>query len=120
MNTLSTVKGAGNSASTIRYEYTDVKPFISYTYYRLSQVDYDGEKETFDVIAIQNESQIFYTYSKSGDNNIYLSSPSNFELYNMMGQIVRNGNEDVVYTEGLPQGIYVLKIGLYTQKFFIR
>jgi len=119
--TLAKVDGAGNSSNEIRYEYLDEHPFVMTSYYRLSQVDFDGVGETFDVIAITNESGVFYTYSKSEDNNIYLSSPEYFEFYNMMGQVVVSGSGNVIETKGLTQGVYILKVeGGYTQKFFIR
>lgn len=117
---LKRMNGAGNSNAPILYEYTDEKPFIMTTYYRLSQVDFDGVSEVFKTIAVTNENQVFYTYYKEGDINIYLSSPEKFEFYNMMGQVVVSGNGAVVETTGLPQGIYVLRIGAYTQKFFLR
>jgi hypothetical protein len=113
--------GAGNSTTAITYDYTDENPFIMTTYYRLSQVDFDGVSEMFDIIAITNESQVFYTYSKPEDNNIYLSSPEYFEFYNTMGQVIISGTGKVIETESLTQGIYILKIGIgYTQKFFVR
>lgn len=118
--TLTTVKGAGNTSTPSLYEYTDEDPYISYTYYRLSQTDFDGRNEMFNVIAIQNESTIFYTYHKQGDNSIYMSSSYDFEFYNMMGQVVRHGFGDSINTDGLTQGIYILKINDFTQKFFIR
>jgi hypothetical protein len=119
--TLTEVKGVGNSSIKTNYKFIDEDPYVMTTYYRLSQVDFDGKDEMFDTIAVENESGVFYIYSKSEDNNIYLSSPYYFELYNMMGQVVVSGSGDVVNTLGLPQGIYVLKIeGGYTQKFFVR
>ncbi len=44
--------GHGNSSTQIDYNAIDNQPFLGINYYRLTQVDYDGQKETFDIIAI--------------------------------------------------------------------
>lgn len=117
---LAVISGAGNSNIPILYEYIDEKPNVITTYYRLKQTDYDGNFTYHDIISVDNESGLFYVYLKYDDNNIYLSSPENFKLYNMMGQVVIYGNGSKIEADKLPQGIYILKIGSYTQKFFIR
>ncbi len=44
--------GSGNTSYQIDYSSVDNKPFIGINYYRLTQVDFDGQKETFDIIAV--------------------------------------------------------------------
>lgn len=44
-----TVKGAGNSTSTINYEAYDDEPVAGNMYYRLKQTDFDGQKSYSDV-----------------------------------------------------------------------
>lgn len=39
------VQGAGNSQDELRYEFMDKTPYPEINYYRLSQVDYDGQTE---------------------------------------------------------------------------
>jgi hypothetical protein len=53
------VKGAGNSHTPINYNYTDVTPFGSNSmlYYRLKQVDFNGEFEYSKTIAVSNNKQ---------------------------------------------------------------
>lgn len=46
--TVAEIKGAGNSSETIHYEFTD-NNIKSLVYYRLTQVDFNGEMDVFDV-----------------------------------------------------------------------
>ena len=115
------IDGAGNSSVEIKYEFIDQEPLVSTSYYRLKQTDYDGKYEYFDIISIENESQIFYVYTKEGDNDhFYFSDKQYFELYNMMGQKVDRGESNQIDVSGLNPGIYLLKIHGYTQKLFLR
>lgn len=118
---LDVIDGAGNSSQQLNYKSIDSAPYISYTYYRLTQTDFDGKFEYSDVCVTQNESSIFYTYMKPEDNTtIYLSSPYIYQFYNSMGQVVRSGEDYRINVSGLPGGIYILQINSYTQKFILR
>jgi hypothetical protein len=46
------VSGAGNSTSILTYEEYDILPNPGVNYYRLTQVDFNGESETFNVVAV--------------------------------------------------------------------
>ncbi len=46
--------GAGNSNIIINYFEIDNTPLLGLSYYRLTQVDYDGEQETFNIIPVEN------------------------------------------------------------------
>jgi len=48
------VSGAGHSTSIIDYFEIDNDPLIGLSYYRLTQVDFDGKQETFNIIPIEN------------------------------------------------------------------
>ncbi len=50
--TLGTVNGAGNSNAPLTYTLTDDRPENGLTYYRLTQVDFNGDSETFESIAV--------------------------------------------------------------------
>jgi hypothetical protein len=49
--------GAGNSTSKIDYTYRDYDFNSKINYYKLSQVDYDGKNETFNIISINNSTK---------------------------------------------------------------
>jgi hypothetical protein len=61
------VSGAGNSTSTLTYEEYDIAPNPGVNYYRLTQVDFDGASETFNVIAVE----IHDPFKKCDDEKYY-------------------------------------------------
>lgn len=48
---IGTVKGSGNSSTPVKYEFVDRQPLSGYSYYRLSQTDFDGTREYLGVQA---------------------------------------------------------------------
>jgi len=118
---LTRVEGAGNSNTPILYEIVDEDPFISYTYYSLSHTDFDGKVKEFDIISVENKKSVFYIYHKGNDyENIYFSSPYYYEVYNMMGQLIKSETGDSVYVGDLPSGMHLLKIGSHLRKFYVK
>ncbi len=63
------VQGAGTDLDGQAYRAQDFKPFKSITYYRLRQVDYNGDSKTSDIIAIATESTDFQFKIVSGYPN---------------------------------------------------
>jgi len=51
--TIGKVYGAGNSMSKIEYSFTDENPEYGVNYYRLIQVDYNGDSETFKPVSVE-------------------------------------------------------------------
>lgn len=49
------VQGAGNTQLEQEYLFSDYDFLPGTSYYRLTQVDFDGKSETFDIISIQND-----------------------------------------------------------------
>jgi hypothetical protein len=114
------IKGRGTIDLRNDYTFTDESPLKGINYYRLKQVDFDG--------------QYSYTRAESvirdGDGTISLfPNPTanilkiNFEdteqientiIYNMMGRVVKtiSGNQGKYEISELPQGKYILQIGL--------
>lgn len=52
------VKGSGNSSVEIEYNYTDDSPLNGFSYYRLSQTDFDGKKEIFNSVRVSIKSTL--------------------------------------------------------------
>ncbi len=50
--TVTMIGGAGNSYMTIDYCYLDTNAVYGVSYYRLTQVDYNGDSETFNTISV--------------------------------------------------------------------
>lgn len=88
------VDGEGNSTRTIDYEFTDIMPYQGVSYYRIKQVDYNGEFAYSDIISV----------SSSEDKNLRL-------LYsiNVTGQQVDYTYKGIVidvYSDGSTQKRY--------------
>lgn len=92
------IEGSGNSNSVNNYEFTDNDPQLNKAFYKLTQTDFDGQSETFDLVSIYcklNLRQIklypnpvsdaanFSFYNAQENNN-----PMNILLYNGSGQLV--------------------------------
>lgn len=118
-NYLTRIKGGGNMNTPSLYEYTDYKPFNGTSYYRLKQTDFNGSSETFNIIAIRNEMKPNYIVSL-GDKAIYLSDEYQYELYNMLGQLISHGKTNIINTSSISSGIYIIKVGVFTEKVIIR
>jgi hypothetical protein len=86
-------QGAGNSSIKIDYSFRDFTYEPTINYYRLSQVDFDGNSETFKTIVV---------------NNLGKSKQILF-LTNMLGQIVDDEATGILiihYTDGTSEKIY--------------
>lgn len=55
--TIGSVKGKGNSAENVTYQFADPNTETGYTYYRLKQVDFDGTFAYSQIIAIKGYSE---------------------------------------------------------------
>ena len=79
--------GAGYSSEVLDYELLDYNYENTVNYYRLTQVDFDGERETFDVISIDNSQ----------------NHKSIVKIINMIGQEVSSdftGARIILYSDG--------------------
>jgi hypothetical protein len=53
-STITKIEGAGNSSSKLDYSFIDYSAPQTINYYRLTQVDFDGNSKTYDPISIDN------------------------------------------------------------------
>jgi len=89
------VDAAGNSTITLNYLTFDEDPRVGINYYRLTQVDYDGQYETFTPIAVNMIS------SQANCDYVFLDM---------------NGKEVNLMTS--PAGVYIKRCGTTLTKFF--
>ncbi|MBI4947112.1 MAG: T9SS type A sorting domain-containing protein, partial [Bacteroidetes bacterium] len=132
--TVTTIKGAGNSNTPLTYATYDLSPYTGTSYYRLLQTDYDGQQKYFDPVAVSCIDEGTVSGNDFGLINIYLDKPGKeikiiynspkegeaiyLSFYNTIGQeIIR----ETVYTgtginsinisdPGLVTGIYIISI----------
>lgn len=111
------IEGKGNSNE--RQEYSVVDDNLEEeSYYLLSQIDFDGTKETFDPIGVQcSKKQNFMVFPNPADQFISIQGfgkNSNIRIFNSFGQQVfekqncfMNEKIDVSY---LASGVYFIEI----------
>lgn len=125
-NVLGKVKGSGTSAVAKDYHFLDVNPSTD-NYYRLTQTDFNGAKETFKVVYVRYKSSVLSNIKTVYPNpfndklsvSFYSSTekPVRFFLVNNLGQEIRSmvvqADAGVTTAEwrsldGIPAGTYSL------------
>ena len=88
------VAGAGNAQTLLSYSYTDKSPPGHTNYYRLRQVDYNGEWELSQTIAIQTESICSIAPNPADDQiqltlGTFAANAAQFCLFDINGRTVK-------------------------------
>lgn len=111
--TLGTVKGNGNSNEIIAYAFLDIRNPGGF--YRLKQVDYNGEFEYSSIIKVSTlQPEKVCIYPNPFVNEINLVIPEfegMVEIVSMEGKVLFTSTEKVLKTDFLKPGIYLLKVG---------
>lgn len=114
------VKGSGNSTQILNYFFEDNFPQKGLNYYRLKQVDYNGNYNYSQVIVVRNiQVTKCYVYTDEITGNLLLSCnlPQNVkaEIINADGRVLKLINitantENKIELQELKSGIYILRI----------
>ncbi len=127
--TIGKVFGAGNSQQILRYAFTDSNLIQGTNYYRLKQVDYDGQFEYTPIQVINNSAgrvdlntfrmspvpakdilNVEYRSPEDGDNSITVLNQMGNTVKNIDTEVTRGMNNFTIDLTDLPIGIYFLKI----------
>lgn len=129
--TIGIVKGAGNSTNPIDYKYSDNKPQNGIIYYKLTQTDFDGKSEQFDVISVNFESQasnwkifpnpsdghkLYITFdgiqlNKNKTINVAVYEMSGAKIFQIDLENFKETNSTILDEEHiLSKGIYLIKV----------
>lgn len=125
------VNGSGNTPNHSYYTCEDTNPYTGISYYRLSQTDYDGKSESFDLVSVnfkQNNhlEDLFSVYpnpnTQNGLINVVIDnsiSECTIEISDLLGKkyhsavlTSQNGNNhfQIEPTENYAAGTYVITI----------
>lgn len=125
---LAKVPGAGTSSDMNSYQFTDEEPWIGTTYYRLKQVDQDGQFTYSSALKITFENQFSNSLSvypnpvKEGNIQVRFGhdgETSTLVLRNLLGAEVRRmefvnsqvGIKRLIFDlEGIDPGIYIIQV----------
>lgn len=128
--TIGQVKGAGNSFIEQKYLFEDTRPLAGVNYYRLTQVDYDGTANRYDMLSVVYEQKInveIYPNPVS-DGPVYVeyylsdAGPVTIEWMNAAGQLLSRevktleaGNQRFQLSmDSWPVGLYHLRVSSST------
>jgi hypothetical protein len=131
-----TVDGAGNSSLVKDYTFVDANPLSGLSYYKIRQVDFNGQNESTEIRAVNNNggasAGTLFTYPNpliGQDLTIVYSNldKGNWEyrLVDITGKIVlaQNRTSDLnagtfnLNLEQLPAGVYLFQLNTQSQNF---
>ena len=124
---ISTVKGAGNTDHQTQYFTIDEDPITGVNYYRLKQVDFNGEFEYSDVVAVNilddfydllslfpnpTTGQTEVIFNSYTNENVLLSvmSSEGSIIVNTMIEATKGGNRFNLDLSMKPRGVYIVTI----------
>ena len=120
---IATVGAAGLSYATRDYTFTDERPLPGKNYYRLRQVDYDGQFSYSPVVTDTFGKSHYMTLAPLPaveTLNIQLETPAKddgtWQAYDMSGRLLLSGEilaettEQPIHIAELPEGAYVLRL----------
>lgn len=122
---VNTIQGSGNSNNLNEYQILDETLGEKVTYYRIKQVDYDGQFEYFDVLSIlcklgNSKLEIIGVNAGNSSLNVYIKTdgfePVLASLYDLSGKLISTFNINqpveganlVSFDTNLSNGIYVV------------
>jgi hypothetical protein len=119
------VEGAGNSNQMLSYAFTDHAPFTGVSYYRLKQVDFDGNFSYSNIVAVNIIKQgSFSVFPNPALNTITISfisssrSDVHLDVISSSGQVVQSlviestsgTNQQVLDISNLAAGVYTIRL----------
>ncbi|MCW3071690.1 MAG: hypothetical protein JWO44_1580 [Bacteroidetes bacterium] len=114
---IGTIDGHGNSSSVLNYDFPDHHPMPGINYYRLKQVDFNGDYTYSNAIAIDTEEDSFVLAYPNPSSSQQVSvgvseNISEISIYNMMGEVVYHSglvSGKTFSVDVLAKGVYVIK-----------
>ncbi len=111
------IAGRGDAASEASYELVDAAPLPGYNYYRLKQVDYNGNVELFSIIAIELEASLSdrqYVFPNPFGSQLTLTGPlEEIEIYDELGRVILRKSSlstpQQVSVHEWEEGLYIMK-----------
>lgn len=113
------INGAGNSNTTINYQFTDDNITNNTNYYRLKQTDFDGNYSYSNTIVLSSNltENIFYN-PNSKQLEIGDIKNGTITIYNLQGQIVKSiKSNNTNVSLNLSNGMYLISIQTETEVF---
>jgi len=124
---LKNIPGAGTTTDINRYYSIDEEPLNGTSYYRLKQTDFNGDSETFEIVAV-NLAKIteVSVYPNPVNENLTISFNSRYtrpyvelKVYNVVGKVIymetvnalKGSNQFKINTNEFVNGMYFITVG---------
>jgi hypothetical protein len=132
---LAQVQGGGNTTSLNHYSTLDRSPYSGVSYYRLTQVDYDGESETFTPVSVVNPTATMdnisiYPNPASHSFAVVLQAKNSetvtINIIDLTGKLIRQEQHELVRGENglifkveneLSRGTYIIQVDSQFSRF---
>lgn len=123
---LCTISGAGNSSHEISYKTEDKNPTYGRSYYRLTQTDYDGFNESFDIVGVdfigQSNQILVYPNPVIGNEfNVFCQVDEDNQLVvqDIFGSVVKTMDlepgKNVISTDGIHSNSRIVLLKVISQ-----
>ncbi len=124
------IDGAGNSLIPIHYQTEDKNPFGGISYYRLKQVDFNGDYYYSDISKVDLNNNLLHLYPNPSKDVLIIEGIihdiHNIKIYNINGSEISRGkfntkiinNNLELSIENLALGMYFITINDRTYKFY--
>lgn len=114
---LAFVEGAGTTTAKQNYAYVDRKPSV-HNYYRLKQVDFDGEYEYSEIRFVKMEKLVseITMYPNPFSDKLNITMPADIEktikVYNQSGELIRTveTEDNIFQLTDLVDGLYLIRV----------
>lgn len=114
------VSGNGNSSTPISYQFIDAQPLSGVSFYRLLQVDYDGQSEFSNIISVENSIVLnnkLTLFPNPASDIISIQSDKLVQSYvilNLAGSVIKTtettSNSFSIALDELQSGMYLLNV----------
>ncbi len=111
------VKGNGNTNEANTYDFMHKNPASKLNYYKLKQIDFDGQYEYSDIVRVNIKSGLMnteiiavYPNPLEDELNIDFEGEINIEVVNITGEVLIKSQEKMINVKTLSSGIYFLRI----------
>jgi hypothetical protein len=117
--TLGFVKGNGTTVEVFNYNFIDKNPINGINYYRLKQMDFDGQFEYSKIVNVNlfSTNNAITIYPNPVRDELTVTNTENIEnvvIYNALGQVVKqfavNAEQLQINVSDLQEGIYTLRL----------
>jgi hypothetical protein len=123
--TVEVVQGSGHSLQPLDYSILDENIRYGIAYYRLEQVDFDGTKTEFKIIALNrsmNKSQLFYAWPNPFEGNLNITindghTGGTLTVLDCMGKVVLNYQLNATANSFSTSDFTSLSAGYYTLNY---